>query len=510
MELGFLLLCYSARKFEKEIIMFKKIKILSLSMCAALTLQACHDDDHIATADAPKQVLDISASVYERLRAGSPAADGLFTLAGAVAGTGTAAGTEPCQVRLHKMIYDTVGGAGEATKSSGVVMVPYGEHELCSGPRPVMLYAHGTNADSDFDLSKIVADPDNAANNDGVLVLSMYAAQGYIVVAPNYVGYSEDSTLGYHPYLDKVQQSTEMVNALEHFRIHADTIGANTSSKLFVSGLSAGGNVAMATHEALEAKGETVTASLPISGPYAMLDFIDTLVAGYVNAGATLFAPMYFTAAQKRENIYTEASDLYSSSYDMAEGSLPRPGGFEAAVLAGVLPPNALFNIDSMPTPTTPAPALNPVNMNGFGTPFLVSDSFRNAYLVDAATNGDMPQNKLRQALKNDDLRTDWSPSSPVFMCGSESDLTVYHNNSDKMAAHLNSALVTNIELSDTASGTPALIQTQWNNAVQGGATWFANGSPDPQPAGSISPTQVHGQTGAYCSAIALGLFKNM
>ena len=498
--------------------MFRKLKILSLSVCAALTLQACHDDDYVATVDAPKQVLDISASVYAQLRAGSAAANGLFALAGTVAGTGVAVGDEPCQVKLHKMTYDTVGGAGEATTSTGAVMVPYGTNEACNGPRPVMLYAHGTSADRDFDLSKIISDPSNAANNDGALVLAMYAAQGYIVVAPNYAGYA-DSALSYHPYLDKVQQSTEMVDALAHFRMHADTIGASASSKLFVSGLSAGGHVAMAALEALKAKGETVTASMPISGPYAMLDFIDTMVAGYVNAGSTLLAPMYFTAAQKREGIYTEPSELYSSTYaESAENSLPRPGGFPAAVGAGALPANALFNIDSMPTPVSPAPALNAVNMNGFGTPFLVADSFKNAYLVDAATNGDMPENKLRQALKADDLRTDWSPSSPVIMCGSKVDLTVYHSNSNKMAAHLDSALVTNLELGDVSTGTPASIQAAWNAATQAGAAWFAAASqaqaegtevPE-QPAGSISPTAVHGQTGAYCSAIALGLFKDM
>jgi len=499
--------------------MFNKFRMLPLTICTALMLQACGgDDDYVATVDAPKQVLDISANVYAQLRASSADANTLFAIAGTVAGTGAAVGDEPCQVKLHKMAYDTVGGAGEATTSSGAVMVPYGTNPACNGPRPVVLYAHGTSADRDFDFSKIISDPSNGANGDGAIILAMYAAQGYIVVAPNYAGYS-DSALSYHPFLDKVQQSTEMVDALSHFRTHAATIGADASSKLFVSGLSAGGHVAMATHEALEARGETVTASLPISGPYAMLDFIDTLVAGYVNAGSTLFAPMYFTAAQKRENIYSDPSEIYSAMFaDDAENSLPRPGGFVEAVVAGSLPQSALFNIDSKPTPVSPAPPLNAVNDAGYGNPFLVADSFRNAYLVDAATNGDVPQNSLRVALQNDDLRTDWSPASPVFMCGSAVDLTVYYTNSIKMAAHLDSPLVTNLELGSTASGTPALVQAQWSAAVQGGTDWFIAASqaqavgntPPAQPAGSISPTQVHGQTGAYCAAIALGLFNSL
>ena len=494
--------------------MFNSIKILSISVCAALMLQACHDDDYVPTADAPKQVLDVSASVYARLRAGSDAANSLFSLAGTIAETGTAVGDEPCPVKLHKMSYDTVGGAGEATTATGVVMVPYGDNAACSGPRPVVLYAHGTSSDSNFDLSKIVADPSNPANSDGALILAMYASQGYIVVAPNFAGYA-DSELSYHPYLDRVQQSTEMVHALSHFRTHASTLGAEASSKLFVSGLSAGGNVAMAALEALEEAGETVTASMPISGPYAMLDFIDELVGGYVNIGSTLFAPMYFTAAQKREGIYADPTDLYSDTYAAdAETALPRPDGFDAAVESGTLPKFALFNIASIPV--DPDPVLTPFNMIGYGTPYLVADSFRASYLLDVDNNGDEPQNSLRKALKNDDLRTDWKPTSPVFMCSSAVDRTVYHSNSTKMAAHLDSPLVTNLELGDVTTGTPKLIQEGWSAAVLLGATWFtdnlgvADEDKTDQPPGSIAPTDVHAQTGAYCSAIALGLFKTM
>jgi len=478
--------------------MFKTMKVLSISVCAALMLQACHDDDdYVATIDAPKQVLDINPSIYARLRASSPAANNLFALAGTVAGTGAAVGDEPCQVKLHRMSYDTVGGAGEATTSTGVVMVPHGANAACNGPRPVVLYAHGTTADRDYDLSKIIADDTNSANNEGAVLLAMYASQGYIVVAPNYAGYTDDSALSYHPYLDKVQQSTEMYDALMHFRTHADNIGASASSKLFVSGLSEGGNVALATHEALEARGVSVTASMPISGPYAMLDFLDTMVVGgYLNAGATLFSPMYLTAAQKREGIYAAPSEVYSATYaENAENSLPRPGGFVAAVTNGILPERALFNIASIPTPVSPAPAFNAVNTAGYGNPYLLSDAFRNAYIADFAANGSTPQNSVRKALKNDDLRTSWRPTSPVFMCGSASDLTVYYSNSIKMAAHLDSALVTNLELGDATTGTPAAIQAQWNGALQ---------------AGTISPTDIHGQTGPFCSAIALGLFGSM
>ena len=52
-----------------------------------------------------------------------------------------------------------------------------------------------------------------SGNTEGALIAAMFAAQGYIVVAPNYAGY-DTSTLAYHPYLNADQQSKDMMDAL--------------------------------------------------------------------------------------------------------------------------------------------------------------------------------------------------------------------------------------------------------------------------------------------------------
>ena len=48
----------------------------------------------------------------------------------------------------------------------------------------------------------------------------------------------------------------------------------------------------MATHRAMQAAGMPVTASAPMSGPYALSAFGDAIYYGNVNLGATLFTPM--------------------------------------------------------------------------------------------------------------------------------------------------------------------------------------------------------------------------
>src|SRR6202166_2591171 len=117
-------------------------------------------------------------------------------------------GAPSCGVDFYYLKFWTVGGAKETTQSSGALMVPT-RGSGCSGPRPIVLYAHGTNTNQALNIADIT-DP---TNTEGALIAAAFAAQGYIVVAPNYAGY-DISTLGYHPFLDAAQQSGEMMDIL--------------------------------------------------------------------------------------------------------------------------------------------------------------------------------------------------------------------------------------------------------------------------------------------------------
>jgi hypothetical protein len=104
------------------------------------------------------------------------------------------AGTPLCDVEVYQLRYHTVGGANEATIASGAMMVPSGLGPGCRGGRPVVLYAHGTTTQRAFNI----ADLQDTRNAEGLIIAALFAAQGYIVVAPNYAGY-DSSTLAYHP-----------------------------------------------------------------------------------------------------------------------------------------------------------------------------------------------------------------------------------------------------------------------------------------------------------------------
>ena len=126
-------------------------------------------------------------------------------------GTLAVAGTPQCAVSVYRVHYNTLGGAGEATDASAAVFVPSGGGASCGNSRPVVLYAHGTSLQKSYDMADI------ANNTEARLVAAVFAAQGFIVVAPNYTGYG-GSSLGYHPYLDRVAQSADMIDGLRAAR----------------------------------------------------------------------------------------------------------------------------------------------------------------------------------------------------------------------------------------------------------------------------------------------------
>jgi hypothetical protein len=362
------------------------------------------------------------------------------------------AGTPKCGVDSYDLKFWTVGGAGETTESSGALMVPTGPAPTCSGPRPIVLYAHGTQ----FEKASNIADLTNTGNAEGALIATMFVAQGYIVVAPNYAGY-DISTLGYHPFLNAKQQSGEMIDALTAARTALpQTFAASTTDngKLFITGYSEGGHVAMATQRAMELAGMTVTASAPMSGPYAAEALFDAVILGRVNIGSTLFTPLVTTSYQRAyNNVYTSPSDVYSPTYATGiETLLPTTAtSYTNLFQQGLLPQLALFNSTtpvvnvpgnatlSMKLTTELAVPGNPISAAGFGTTYLINNSVRVAYALDAAADPDgtatgsaslaatMPGYGLRKDVYANDLRNgSWAPSSPTLMCGGQNDPTVF------------------------------------------------------------------------------------
>jgi pimeloyl-ACP methyl ester carboxylesterase len=400
------------------------MKTLHISTLTALSvlLAACGSDDP-APVFPRGEVVGAPVSLPVITKA---SIDAGTTANGAIGLTGAAL----CDVKISSVQYKTLGGKREETTATTAVMVPSGGAG-CTGAREVLVYAHGTTVDKGFNMANV------ATNGEAALIMAMYAAQGFIVVAPNYTGYS-GSSLPYHPYLNAEAQATDVIDAVRAARSVLGSLGGTASAKLFITGYSQGGHVAMATHREMQTKYPTefsVTASGPMSGPHALDKFGRQVysAAGPVNGGATIFTPLLIDSFQNSYgNIYNRASDVYQAPYD-------------------TIAPNLLPTAD--PT-TISAFALNklPGQMfdGGNGTPYLIKTSFR----ADVQTN---PNNGLNLAAKKNDL-LDFKPTAPVALCYGANDPVVFGFNSADSAAAMRSlgagTLVSVFNLEDAATVT--------------------------------------------------------
>jgi len=450
------------------------IKILKPSaiLLAAALLAACGGSSSSPTATVNVSTTPGTLSVNPPFRIASLDAAALQAALGATAAGAQLlqlTGNPVCGVDFYYLKFMTVGGAGEMTQSSGALMVPTGAAPTCSGPLPMVEYAHGTWTNQAENIANIT-DP---ANTEGALIAAMFAAQGYIVVAPNYAGY-DISTLGYHPFLDAEQQSGEMMDILAAARTALPNTFTHTTvgnGKLFLTGYSEGGHVALATLRALEAAGDPVTAAAPMSGPYALEAFGDAVFFGKVNLGSTVFAPLLANSYQHAySNINDSANPIFSSTYPNAETQLPSTTPIDTIFAESLLPELALFDsttpVVSIPNQPilsaglTAALAVPPIDPNipvtalwhaGFGNPYLVNNNYRESYALDAALNPDgavptpqpgvplakaEPTQGFRQDLYVNDLRNgNWAPTVPTLMCGGQNDPTVYFSvNTETMA----------------------------------------------------------------------------
>lgn len=368
-------------------------------------------------------------------------------------------------VDFYYIQYSTLDDKGKPTTASGVIMLPQG----VKGPMPIVLYAHGTTSQQDFNIANIL-DPTNEAFYESVLTSALFAAQGFIVVAPNYVGY-DTSRLAYHPYLNAKQESREMLDILQAARKTLLTLHTpkGETGEIFLTGYSEGGYVALATMRAMERHSMPVAAAAPCAGPYPLEATIDANALGATILGATTVFPYAVESWQNTYgNVYSNPSDVYATSpYNYSVNvptlfplkfplqDLMMPQQLPAAEFnintptlaevdaAGVKPPLDALLVSKMQLPA------NPIYDAGFGNAYLLTNSFRIKNVYDAIVDPDgfiagdhcdslaaaQPSTGFRADAYLNDLRNNgqWSPKAPLLLVGAAEDPVVGFFNAQVM-----------------------------------------------------------------------------
>jgi pimeloyl-ACP methyl ester carboxylesterase len=361
------------------------MKFTSICSIAAVALlaTACggSDDDappRGALVEAPSTVTTLSAAQINTATASS----GLQPLSGAAL----------CDVKVVALNYFTAGAHNEQTNASAVMLVPSGGAS-CTAASPLVAYAKGT----DFQKPRTLANP-----NDGetFLLIAMFAAQGYTVVATDYLGYAK-STYGFHPYLHADSEASSVIDSIRAARNAANTVGANLSGKVMFTGYSQGGHSSMSAHRAAErdnAAEFNVVAGAHLAGPYNLSGSIQSPVA---IAGYQYFVPFIITSWQKvYGNIYSDPATVFQAPY---------------ATGIDTLLPSATLNSTTLVT-TGKLPGINGE------TPAQARDELMQpAFLADLQSNANAPTTV--DAVKNTLLG--WTPKAQTLMCGGAGDPTV-------------------------------------------------------------------------------------
>ena len=172
----------------------------------------------------------------------------------------------------YKITYTTTDVFGEATTASGLLSIPADT----TVAYPMTAYMHGT---------VIVREsvPSNPDAQERFLIYGL-ATNGYITVAPDYLGYGEND--GFHPYVhadSESQSGRDLLLAAREFLLQEDI---PFNEQLFITGYSQGGHAAQALQRDLQLEpGDddlVVTAGAHLSGPYSISEVmrVATLEAG--------------------------------------------------------------------------------------------------------------------------------------------------------------------------------------------------------------------------------------
>jgi hypothetical protein len=298
-----------------------------------------------------------------------------------------------------------------------------------------------------------------------------------------------------------------------------------------------------------------------MSGPYALEAFGDAIFFGSVNLGSTVFSPLLSTSYQKAYgNIYATPGDLYSATYVSGiETLLPSATPLNTIFANGLLPQTALFDSATPPVTVPGNPALSaeltallsvpgsptyPVVLPGpeallfaagFGSPYLINNSYRVSYALDAASNPDgalpptqragvplaatAPTQPLRLAFYKNDLRNgSWAPNSPTLLCGGFLDPTVlFPVNTEIMAtfwsAKVPAGLITKLDLNATPGGPFAALQTGFQDSQLAQLAYYesaAGGSLSPAAAQQLIVQGYHGAVAPFCTAAARAFFSQL
>ncbi|MDQ1087226.1 lipase family protein [Siphonobacter sp. SORGH_AS_1065] len=293
-------------------------------------------------------------------------------------------------VKAYRITYKTKNTDNQEIEASGAIVIP--ALSANASAVPMVSYQHGT-------ISTEAQAPSNlnpSAGNDAQLVI-LLAAQGYVAVAPDYIGYGASKNLA-HTYEHRQglsQASLDLLRAAKEYFAKKDT--RYWDKRLYLTGYSEGGYATMSLLKKIEeeAASEFNLRAVSVgSGAYNKTEFMKYIVNNQA------------TTTESYNRLYAWVLLTYNRIY-----GLNRPASYYfKEPYASQIPPEVKHQSDLSSL------VINTSISNTF------TDSFKKG-LNDGTDTG------FLNAVKDNDVY-DWKPNTTLWM---------YHGTADDLVPVLNS-----------------------------------------------------------------------
>ncbi|MDX3002822.1 hypothetical protein PWY87_14130 [Kribbella solani] len=299
-------------------------------------------------------------------------------------------------VTAYRVVYRTIDHDNRPTTASGIIVLPNGRR----GALTVVEYLHGTNP------TKAAAASVDPASTDG-LVTALFAGQGLVGVAPDYLGLGLGP--GRHPYVDTKTETTASADLLLAARTFAARHGVVLKRDVLITGFSQGGRASVAFGRALS-RGEVGPFRLgeirAVAGPYDLLRTeLPAAFDGRLLAPTASFYLAYLVTAWDRTvGMYDDPSEAFQAPYASTVEGLFDGSHTDQEIVAGL--------------PDSPEKLFTP------------------AFLQRLKH----PEGRFLRAIQSaDQICRDWTPRVPVHLYSGTKDTDVVAANADVCAASLRS-----------------------------------------------------------------------
>lgn len=327
-------------------------------------------------------------------------------------------------ISVYRLEYTTTDSDGKKIKASGAVLIPAG----AATALPMMSIQHGTiQSDSDAPSSY---GPGSEAYTFG----SLFASQGYIIAAPDYIGYGASKDLP-HTYEHRNGLATASLDMLRATREFMSDKKVNWDKRLFIAGYSEGGYATMALQKKIEEETSTefnLVASSCGAGAYDKPAFMREIINGPTGGIAYI------------NRLYVWVLLTYDRIYGL---NRPMTYYFKEPFASQVTARGKDVDIS--------------VSLN---TAF--TDQFKKA-INDGTDAG------FLRAVQDNDIH-DWKPRTPTRLYHGDADETVFYINSQNARDAMQKRGASNVELvtlkgANHATGIPGFITGTYSffNSIQ-------------------------------------------